>query len=193
MHASGGVLSFFGERKYPKNAARNRVVSGHPPRATHILDCWCVCHTVVGFCKGSKDRIVSALAPQPLTVRNVGVCGSFFGPSAAAAQKESRFYVSATSCRTPAWRPERKLRNHRFLAHLWALSVRTESAPPEEEHADSITNPLEKTHSLRKRVGSECYLQIIAAEIRVGLAAHGDIALTAAQHDDRRAGQAVVI
>ena len=44
-----------------------------------------------------------------------------------------------------------------------------------------------------KRVGSECYLQIIAAEIRVGLAAHGDIALTAAQHDDRRAGQAVVI
>lgn len=65
--------------------------------------------------------------------------------------------------------------------------------PPEEEHADSITNPPEKTHSLRKRVGSECYLQIIAAEIRVGLAAHGDIALTAAQHDDRRAGQAVVI
>ena len=70
--------SFFGERKYPKNAARNRVVSGHPPRATHILDCWGVCHTVVGFCKGPKDRIGSALAPQPLTVRNVGVCGSFF-------------------------------------------------------------------------------------------------------------------
>lgn len=168
MHASGGVLSFFGERKYPKNAARNRVVSGHPPRATHILDCWGVCHTVVGFCKGPKDRIVSA-------------------------QKESRFYVSATSCRTPACRPERKSRNHGFLAHRWVLSVRTESATSEEEHADSITNPPEKTHSLRKRVGSECYLQIIAAEIRVGLAAHGDIALTAAQHDDRRAGQAVVI
>ena len=73
------------------------------------------------------------------------------------------------------------------------LSSAKESAPPEEGHADSITNPPEKTHSLRKRVGSECYLQIIAAEIRVGLAAHGDIALTAAQHDDRRAGQAVVI
>lgn len=81
----------------------------------------------------------------------------------------------------------------RFPALLWGPSVRTESTPPEEEHADSITNPPEKTHSLRKRVGSECYLQIIAAEIRVGLAAHGDIALTAAQHDDRRAGQAVVI
>ena len=56
--AFGGVLSFFGERKVPKNAARNRMVSGLPFRSTSGIFGRMV----------PKFSIVSTLAPLPLTL-----------------------------------------------------------------------------------------------------------------------------
>ena len=50
--AFGEILFTSSGKKYAKNTARNRMVSGLPLRAPHISGRWGASHTFERFCKG---------------------------------------------------------------------------------------------------------------------------------------------
>ena len=111
------------------------------------------------FARGLKCRIVSAPAPLPLIFQNVGVHSSYvrddvgivppIGATAPTFRTVSGSGAEAETIQNLGYGLQRILLTDRkgsqetirFLAHLWVLSVRTESTPPEAGQADSTTNP----------------------------------------------------
>ena len=95
-----------------------------------------------------------------------------FRSSAAAAQEQRRYYISAPSYRNPTCRPGKEVKKPWFLAHLWLLSVRAESHPPDAGPADSPPNP-----ALKRGVGNTAPLRTLEEVRRLNAAGHTGSAL----------------
>lgn len=132
-------------------------VSGLPKRAPYVLGCWGAYHTFGSIMQGGmKCRIVSALAPLPLTVRNVGVfapiSGAMWASPPTPPEETFRLSVGADAhvgpsvigivLQIPRLPAGKEVAKPWFRARFWLLFPHGKSNPPEADPTNSTASPI---------------------------------------------------